>query len=372
MTQAEMALLQFVALTLPAVAILLQAILSYQERYFSNLDSLGFETEFRFLEWGFALLVFSGLLFSFKIAENNESLIVRGGVFSLALSLVILGVAVLVAFRRPLYLEANTTVESAIRQKAWKYSKPLLFALAISLTTYVVPTNWLEAEEFVVEISGSIRLLTGLISGLLVIAGSMTLLENYLRLKQGIERKSKWRNQALETAKSITEVLGSEDRDLNDKKDLRKFRNELKNVRQEWSSVVDSVPETTDEETISQMKDIHSLLNFLDGEIEDYTEVIKSHEDSIKDFEQTQIQIEELETELENQEEKVGRPGPDDMQLNMLESRIAELHNHMGVQSSKIKELEEEMDVYRSDLRDTMNEIVEEVDALRQEIERRN
>lgn len=101
--QEDIALLQFVALALPAVAILIEAVVRFQERFVGTSTEVRLQTEFHLLEFVFLGLVLAGIVFSISILQNTDSIITAIGILLLAGSLALIFPATWFAFRRAKY-----------------------------------------------------------------------------------------------------------------------------------------------------------------------------------------------------------------------------------------------------------------------------
>ncbi|WP_227354187.1 hypothetical protein [Haladaptatus salinisoli] len=356
MPKAEMALLQFVALTLPAVAILLQAVLSYQDKYHSDGDVLGFKTEFQFIEWGFALLVFSGLLFSAKIVIGSNSWIIQGGVILLSLSLIILGIAILVAFRRPLYLEDDVTVESALKQKTWKYGKYVIVTAMIGGIGYLVPPNIDGLGITGLKISNFITFATLLSSSLISVIGSMVVFVHYLNIRRGKERQKQWRKQTLELANDINDLVDINSLNPDDDEDIRNFHDEIDRIRSRLDNLINSYPDEIEFMEREHLRRIDSLLAYLEEESHKYIDIITKMDALTNKFERTTECIDNLTTEGELQNTSANS-NTDAIDSDTIEQQLAELRNRKQRVKRQIKDLEDKKDIYKSDLRYVTDEV---------------
>jgi hypothetical protein len=107
-------LLQFIALSLPAIAILLQVVLQFQSQYVDD-ENAASAIEFRLIEFSLLILVVGGVLLALPIVLSLSSIIAQIGLTLSLLSLGLLVLAIGISLRRSRYpTEEAATIEEAI------------------------------------------------------------------------------------------------------------------------------------------------------------------------------------------------------------------------------------------------------------------
>ena len=131
-------LLQFVALAVPAVAMMMQVVLRFQDQYIDDEDPfVGWE--FRLIEASFLALVLGGVLIAYPIIQTLSSGIARFGIVLALLALLFLVVATGLALRRPRYpTKSYDSVEEAIIETAKKATTTFLGFLVALLGILIV------------------------------------------------------------------------------------------------------------------------------------------------------------------------------------------------------------------------------------------
>lgn len=133
----ELTLLQFVALALPAVAILMQAVLNFHEIYDDSHSETVLRTEFRLLEFTFLGLVIASALFSAQILMDVESVLTKFGILFMWAGLGLIFPATWFALRRAKYPTENyDSPEELVRQTTDTGKRVLLPILAVVIILF--------------------------------------------------------------------------------------------------------------------------------------------------------------------------------------------------------------------------------------------
>ena len=134
-------LLQFVALSIPAVAILLQVVLQLRSEHDSGREPMS-GWDFRAIEGGFIALVLSGVLLAGLVVQSIQSVVGRVGVALAMFGLFLLLFATWVSIRRPKYpTDDYETLEgeySDLIEYIFKYSSSIFIYVTFVVNFLVI------------------------------------------------------------------------------------------------------------------------------------------------------------------------------------------------------------------------------------------
>jgi len=134
-------LLQFVALSIPAVAILLQVVLQLRSEHDSGREPMS-GWDFRAIEGGFIALVLSGVLLAGLVVQSIQSVVGQVGVALSMFGLFLLLFATWVSIRRPKYpTDDYETLEgeySDLIEYIFKYSSTIFIHVAFVVNFLVI------------------------------------------------------------------------------------------------------------------------------------------------------------------------------------------------------------------------------------------
>lgn len=174
-------LLQFIALAVPAVAMMMQVVLRFQDRY-SEDENTSIGSEFRLIEGSFLALVIGGILISYPIVDSLSSGIAQVGISLALLALLLLVLATGLALRRPKYPKGSyDSVEEAVMKTSKKVGGTIFaFVLVgiLSITAFQILELMVELLSFELSSGESlVRNVTAIVQVFPLFMMAMILLE---------------------------------------------------------------------------------------------------------------------------------------------------------------------------------------------------
>lgn len=261
---AELTLLQFVALALPAVAILLQAVIQQHDQM-DDYSSQSW-TEIKLIQYSFYALVMSGLVFIYPIFIENSSIYVQIGILIAGGALLLLIPATWFGLRRGRYgTNKFETPEKEAKSKLKLYVPFMIGAAVIGLIARFLPT--ILGTFTTASIENSIPFINNVVVGA-VIATSillfLQLVEIYTKFKARDQAQQAWNETLIKNLEEIESLL--ESYSLEDDAGVRHYKYMLKklnNTSEILGELIEDVPEGVDEDRLRRVQDLSNQLSLL-------------------------------------------------------------------------------------------------------------
>lgn len=310
-------LLEFVGLALPAVAILIQVIQSTHDNTGDGARNEG-SAERRFIEVSFVLLVIAGVVFGAALLLRTQDLLMQVGIVVLLFGLILLAPATWIALNRPRfpYSRFNSPEEAAtaILRTVSRIALPVVFLVAVA----VLITVW-RPWGFSVPGDVAVSQLLSIVVLLLVIIGTVTGLDLYLRYQRSEDQRAEHRQRTRKRLRKVENRLPESTGALADdrlhrlSRDATELNNQLEALlaEAEEDDRFDGEVRVADlVEDVDEVAKLADRLRTLRGEIDEYETSIVDAEREIKSrqrkLEGTDDSTErkELTTELDNLRQK--------------------------------------------------------------------
>lgn len=187
--EANIALLQFVALALPAIAILMQAVLRFHEIYDVSDSGSSLRIEFRFLEFAFLGLVSAAILFSIDIYTTLVTMWTKLGIWVLTLSLSLIFPATWFALRRAKYPSGeHDSAEDAAKSSVVSFVKLVIVICIVGLSVYISQRFDIFSTDSMTSVYLNLSLV---VLGVFIIRGIFVVIETILAKRE----QKRWKEQ---------------------------------------------------------------------------------------------------------------------------------------------------------------------------------
>lgn len=378
MANPETALLQFVALALPAVAILMQAILSFQEQHgnTTGIDSF----EFRFIELGFFALAGAGVLFAVEIFSNVNSQILKLGIGTISASFLLLALATAFGLRRPKYQgkeEEEVTLEQAVYTDIKRLSPIIGIIIIGSIIVFVIGTGDISysriskaLSSIISEPSQSLQAISGIIA-IITLTYSLVGLRVYFNFQEEQKEINQWYERVAEFSKSAS-TLESDFATTVPQSDFRIFSERVSEYQSRAEELIESAPEGIDEDIIELLERIQTKLEITHDIVSELDEVynnLAARESRIDSLEQELSEKEEEYEDIKEAPESGGEHVGE--YLDELTRQMGKLQNEISDNEMKLNELQRRRQDLSEELEDTLDEILDKISLLQDEVEKK-
>lgn len=383
-SELERSLFQFVALALPAVAILLQAMISFQEKLSTVESEIAFRREFRVIEFSLFFLVAAGVALSFSLFQSANSDVTKFSISLLLISLISLGFGTWLAFGRARYPTKFFDSPESMIKSTLTISIPILVIFAL---LYVF-----REQIYTIENIGPRSLLiTFFVSNFLLIVYQIyNSYSSKKRLREQIDTWIEIKTKFVDMIENIEDNLvnGGGDMSISSSenyerrvKDAKNLLMQLKNKKPpniQEMGISNSFSQI--ERAISRISETIDELIILQKELEQKkTERVEKTDK----LENTRERIDEIESRLEEIDDELPEgafsdfkePYVSDFKLDALsaersklrgekseiESTTVSLENDTNELSLRIKNIKEKMDKNETKIKEAVNTIEEEI-----------
>lgn len=354
MPRPEMTLLQFVALTLPAVAILMQALMSFHERYGKDEYGDSLWTEFRFLELSFIGLVIAGGLFAFSIFNSLNSLTSKIALTVMLFSLLLLAPATWFALRRAKYpSESFDSPEDAVRSGLSTVGVLLLLLVPPALGGFLIIrfTNLLSQTSLPSMIANiKLMIYASIIFTILTVV--IEIISNFYQYEESVNKLEKW-SQEVDSLTSKVQKRGGE---IDEAEDIRnntvKTMNTFLSLRERAENLQSVAPQKADEDIISKLEDLTVHLNTVVDLLEE-----------VQQLRQEKVRFKSNRETAQNTKEEASQAlGTEELSSDELDKHRVDLERvstYLDKVDEKLNSIEGEMTANIEDISNEVESIVE-------------
>ena len=271
----DIALLQFVALALPAIALLMQAVLSYHDAH-GSIGGASIQTEFRFLELAFLGLIGAGVIFSLSIFSTTNSWYTKSGVLVLIVALATIFPANWFALRRGKYPSRTyESPEEAVKSIGLKYVKIGAFVVII---IFAIATTGIFWDALLVFPPIFSYLSTDLIIALIAVLAIplVKTITRYYLIQTALEN---WKEDIHEELDQISKIMDQnqvrealEDDNKNLLNISEPIVEQYKRSQNSLRGLINQAPDNVDEDVILELE---TLLNMLEKSVYNINEIEK-------------------------------------------------------------------------------------------------
>ena len=366
----DLALLQFVALSLPAVAILMQAVLNYHELHGGSSKSNTIHTEFRFLELSFLGLILAGVVFSLSVFTSATSWWTKSGISILIIALGMIFPATWFALRRGKYPSQSydspeDAVKSSVRKSGWIISILVVIGLLGSIVRLFLPSG----SIFDFNIADPIILIT--IPVIVALPVVYSLIQYYTEV-------SVYRDWAQDVMYEIARIpilvenfhsLLDQDEESDDIEfDIIAFQGRCEDIAHAIRDLVNSKPDPVSQDTAIKLSQIQNLLLNVQSLLDDLIDVMNEKEYYESEMEKainerdrasdTHYDLESENTEHENAKE---RTTDAEEYINRVTAELDKLEEE---ERDLVSELESKLESIKSEAEDTVKSIESDMSSL--------
>lgn len=355
MNSTETSLLQFVALSLPAVAILMQAIVSLQQNSQSNVDKTdSLQTEFRLIELSFIGLVIAGALFGLSLYGTLSSIEGKIGLVLMILSLGLVAPATWFALRRSnVSHEKYDSPEEIVISGSKRVAVVLLPLLAVVFLQVTGFTFNLPIEELIS--TGTIR------NTLLIVTTSVIsfiFVRTYISVRHSIDRLRKmrvWNSNVIESMEEYKNIVPDDPVPSNQGETVYTSLS-FEELRSNLNKLIENSPQDANT----------SKLETLSDNINSYLEKVGRWRELNDNIRGEESRLSTIKEEIEEYGQK--RDNIDDEEARLdLEVRIQDLRNEMMEIKSRIEEGKNKKKKVETDLRNLVEKINKDIEEVESE-----
>lgn len=360
MATSETTLLQFVALALPAVAILMQAILSFHDNYdIGAEDSSTIRTEFRFIELSFIGLVIAGGFFGASLIGTVDSIWGKIGLISMLIGLGFLAPATWFALRRPQYPSQSYDSPEDAAKSGLKYAIGALIPLGILagggyMFLEFMPT--LRSESSPQELVEVLQLVT--IAGVfLIITSSIVRTLTYYR--QSIERRKRreeWYSNLMELLEDMEEFL-PENPSKPGYSGSMNILVKFEDYEERLERLISKAPGEVD---YSELKELKITINT-------YKEIINNQHDIIDDLGSKHHKREELENKIAEVKNAQQSTQEESERWYELEEEKEVLYNDIEQIKSEINQIEGRRENIQEEIKELLEQLKDEIVQIKEQ-----
>jgi len=351
----NLALLQFVALALPALAILMQAVVSiHNKQDDGNVDNPAIYSEFRFLEFAFLFLVVASLFFCYSLLGRIEDTATKMGIYFLLGGLVLIVPATWFSLRRETYANSKyETPEKAVLSAAYtlvKLSPILIIGIGVYMVIYQLPDTQVNLD-YLIAISTNITIGMTVV---FVLFSTVNLLNNMF----AGEYEKKWQSKIINKLEATKELLNNEVQIDQD----RVPESYIKRIKENVADLVvleKSAPDWIDDGFTESLNDLTYDLDNLAQQMSKLYELINQKEEIEKDLSLLKNEASSLQIDTNSLE------NPDQPKSNQRENIL----NRINQLENEIDDLDQDIDNKTHDIEQMRGKISNDCSSLIDDIE---
>lgn len=347
--QAEFTLLQFVALALPAVAILLQAVIQNHD----ELDdtSMDYWTEIRFIQYSFYTLVLAGIIFMIPIFLKSDSFYIKLGIFVAGGAIFLLAPATWFGLRRGRYaISEYETPEQEATAKIKSYLPIIAIPIFVSSIIFF-STRYLNivSETLGPAIINSANQISIVVVIVIILGLSGQVITTYLKFRQIKEEKEQWKIRTHREVQEVSEFIENYLNDFENQTDIRKKQNKADDLLKDWRELISEAPDSLNKQ---HREDAKNLLESIELVSDILRSLLRAHR--------------KLRTRKRQKEKTLAK-------INKMRSDGSEYSvEEVSDMNKKIDEMEEEAEIERAriaELKEDLEDSVHELTKLTAEFE---
>jgi len=352
----QLALLQFVALALPAVAILMQAVVGFHDRYGESSSDSSLRIEFRILETAFLALVAAGGLFAVSIYQQISSIITKIGIIFLAISLLLIFPATWFTLRRADFpKQSYETPEEWVKSGGVtivKYSLVISPVIAIAIGSQFVTIPGL--SDFFSDLDW--RLLITVSGTGVSTLGVLVTYFQYTVSQARKERVNAWKSGLDDTLEYTIDRISNIN--LEERNDITKLASLAEDAEKEIEGIRLDHPQGVESETLNQLKDIEQSFGFIKQSCEEYLHTI----DEIERFERNREEAVERKASLSEQLSSESELDEESVVEKM--DTLKRSEDYLEKVSDKLKHLNAELEETRTVIEAEIDTLEDQIDEL--------
>jgi len=355
---AQLALLQFVALALPAVAILMQAVVGFHDRYDDSSSDGSLRIEFRILEVSFLTLVAAGGFFAVSIFQQTTSVMTRVGISLLAISLFLIFPATWFTLRR-----ADFPKQSYETPEEWVKSggkTVLKYSIVVSPVIVLAIGSQFITIPVVTDVFSGLgwqRIITAA-AGVVSSLGIVVTYLQYTASKLDKKRINDWKERVRFNLADIQTRIS--DIDIDDEKEVTRLKSVAEDSIKDIEGLSSSRPTGVDNEVSDGLNGVKHSLAVISELCDKRLEIAESIESFIQNREEAvhsnlkaeariqsdvELSDQDLEDELRKQERSEDYIDKVNKKLEDLESEREELTEDLEQEITILEEQIDELDL---------------------------